>query len=313
MASKRRNHDGRKQSKALARSKTTENRGLDPWELVWGQPYIDCDTLAAAIEDDLQRTPDPDFRTRLLVRDATRAMKSYWGPRRFTRWLKESPVHDAIRTILADKLGKEGFHNIRGRLVSNVGSNEIRQIFSILGQGVHDRVDVYIAGSIPTMIQGLTARPTDDIDIVNEVPAQIRKQTETLKRIRAEYGLTLGHVQSHYLPANWQQRRRFLGDFGGLHVYLVDVVDIFVSKLSSKQEKHKQDLRVLAVNLNKNDIKRRLLGDGKPFLDNSYLRPQIEENWRFVFQEPFGSEASEEAPPSQSDETKKKNGKKKLK
>jgi hypothetical protein len=56
-----------------------------------------------------------------------------------------------------------------------------------------------------------------------------------------------------------------------------------------------------------------LLGDGKPFLDNSSLRPQIEENWRFVFQEPFASEASVEVPPSESDETKKKNGKKKSK
>ena len=28
---------------------------LDPWRLVWGQPYIDSRTLAAAIEQDLQR------------------------------------------------------------------------------------------------------------------------------------------------------------------------------------------------------------------------------------------------------------------
>ena len=47
--------------------------------------------------------------------------------------------------------------------MTSVGSNDIRQIFSLLGQGVHDSIDVYIAGSIPTMIQGLTARPTDDI------------------------------------------------------------------------------------------------------------------------------------------------------
>jgi len=286
---------------------------LDPWELVWGQPYIDCETLAAAIEDDLQYTPDPDFRTRLLVRDAARALKSYWGPRRFARWLTDSPVKNRIHKIIEEKLGPPGFHHLRRRLVSNVGSNDIRQIFSLLGERVRDSIDVYIAGSIPTLIQGLTARPTDGIDIVNEVPAQIRKQGDLLKRIQAEYGLTLGHVQSHYLPANWQQRRRFLGDFGGLHVFLVDVVDIFVSKLSSKQEKHKQDLRVLAKNLNQDDIKSRLLGDGKPFLDNPFLRPQIEENWRFVFQEPFVAEASGEIPTSQSDETKKKNGKKKPK
>src|SRR5207245_2476239 len=125
-----------------------------------------------------------------------------------------------IHTILQEELGPPGYRNIRRRLVSNVGSNEIHQIFSLLGERVQDSIDVYIAGSIPTLIQGLTARPTDDIDIVNEVPAQIRKQADLLKRIRSEYGLTLGHVQSHYLPANWQQRRRFLGDFGGLHVYL---------------------------------------------------------------------------------------------
>jgi len=267
---------------------------LDPWELVWGQPYIDCDTLAAAIEQDLERSPQPDFRTRLLVRDATRAIRSYWGPQKFAHWLKKSSVQNKIRTILREHLGKEGFHNIRGRLVTSVGSNDIRQIFSLLGQGVHDSIDVYIAGSIPTMIQGLTARPTDDIDIVNEVPAEIRKQVDILKRIRTEYGLTLGHVQSHYLPANWQQRRRFLGDFGGLHVYLTDVVDIFVSKLSSKQEKHKEDLRVLAKNLNKEEIERRLHGDGKAFLDDPFLRPQIEENWKFVFQEPFPMGSSKE-------------------
>jgi hypothetical protein len=163
------------------------------------------------------------------------------------------------------------------------------------------------------MIQGLTARPTDDIDIVNEVPAEIRKQVDILKRIRAEYGLALGHVQSHYLPANWQQRRRFLGDFGGLHVYLADVVDIFVSKLSSKQEKHKQDLRVLAKNLNKEEIERRLHGDGKAFLEDPFLRPQIEENWKFVFQEPLPSEAPKGLPTPPAETRGKKAAKKKTK
>jgi hypothetical protein len=56
---------------------------LDPWKLVWGQPFIDCQTLATAIEQDLAGDPCPDFRTRLLVRDAAFAIQSYWGPRRF--------------------------------------------------------------------------------------------------------------------------------------------------------------------------------------------------------------------------------------
>jgi hypothetical protein len=71
---------------------------LDPWQLVWGQPYIDSQTLASAIEQDLERNDRPDFRTRLLVRDAA-AIRSFWGSRKFTRWLSASPVGQMIRAI----------------------------------------------------------------------------------------------------------------------------------------------------------------------------------------------------------------------
>jgi hypothetical protein len=259
----------------------------DPWELVWGQPHIDSRALAAAVESDLLRTPEPDFRTRLLARDAARALRSFWGPREFARWLAGSPAGDRVRTILAEDLGEEGFPNIRGRLVDAVGVNQVRQIFDLLGRAVHRRVEVSVAGSIPTLIRGLTARPTADIDIVNEVPAEVRKQRGLLARIRDEFGLTLGHVQSHYLPAGWEDRRQFLGDFGGLRVYLVDVYDVFVSKLSSKQEKHRQDLRVLAGKLDHDTGRQRLLTAGQAFLNDPGLRAQVEENWRYIFQSPL--------------------------
>jgi len=34
-------------------------RHPDPWELVWGQPYIDAARLATVIETDLKGAPDP--------------------------------------------------------------------------------------------------------------------------------------------------------------------------------------------------------------------------------------------------------------
>ena len=259
----------------------------DPWQLVWGQPYIDSRTLAAAIEQDLGRNGQPDFRTRLLVRDAAAAIRSFWGPRRFTRWLSANPVAPMIRAILDEELGESGFTSIRRRLVNSIDFPQIRQIFEILGRGIDGPVEVHIAGSIPTLIKGLTARPTNDIDFVEEVPVEIRSQRAVLRTIETQFGLTLGHVQSHDLPAHWQNRRQWLGDFGELRVYLVDEYDIFVSKLSSKQEKHQLDLRVLARKLDKSVAKRRLLTDGKAFLDDAGLKLQIEENWRFVFQEPL--------------------------
>jgi hypothetical protein len=150
-----------------------------------------------------------------------------------------------------------------------------------------------IAGSIPSLVGGLTARPTDDIDIVDEVPAEIRGQRAILQKIKKDYGLAVGHVQSHYLPAGWQRRRKSLGNFGGLRVYLVDEYDVFVSKLSSKREKHKQDLRVMSAKLKKGVARRRLLAEGRAFLDDPKLRPQIEENWRFIYQEPLESGSQE--------------------
>ncbi len=238
----------------------------DPWALVWGQPVIDADRLAAAIEQDLQTTPEADFRTRLLVRDAGRALRSFWGKARFARWLADSAAGTRIGAILAEDLGPTGFPHIRRRLVANNAAAVVGQIFDLLGRNIHGRVEADVAGSIPTLIRGLTARPTADIDFVDEVPAKVRKQRALLRKIQADYGLTLGHALSHYLPAGWRDRRRHLGDYGGLRVYLVDEYDVFVSKLSSKKEKHRQDLRVLAGVLDRKTARRRLFTSGKAFL-----------------------------------------------
>jgi Nucleotidyltransferase of unknown function (DUF6036) len=197
---------------------------------------------------------------------------------------------------------EDGFPNIRRKLVVSIKSEVVERIFELLGQSVPERVEVHIAGSIPTLIKGLTFRPTQDIDFVNEVPQQIRRQRDILKRIDESYGLSMGHVQSHYLPANWQNRRRYFGDFGGIRVYMVDEYDIFVSKLSSKQPKHLQDLEVMAQNLDKDGIKRRLFDDGKIFLATPFLGDQIKENWRFIFREPLFAEElqpeAKKAPPA---------------
>jgi hypothetical protein len=274
---------------------------LDPWRLVWGQPYIDSRTLATAIEQDLQRDLRPDFRTRLLVRDAAVALRSYWGAQRFTQWLANSSMGPRIRAILDEDLGETGFSTIRRRLVDSIDSTQLSQIFELLGRAIHHRVEVHIAGSIPTLIKGLTARPTIDIDFVDEVPAEIRRQRTLLREIESEFGLKLAHVQSHYLPAHWQNRRQWLGDFGGLRVYLVDEYDIFVSKLSSKLKKHQLDLRVLALKLDKETARHRLLTDGRAFLDDPKLRPQIEENWRFIFQEPLSANSERRGDQGQPD------------
>jgi hypothetical protein len=36
--------------------------------------------------------------------------------------------------------------------VASIDSTEVRQIFDLLGRGIRDPIEVYIAGSIPTLI-----------------------------------------------------------------------------------------------------------------------------------------------------------------
>src|SRR6266404_6028749 len=73
----------------------------------------------------------------------------------------------------------------------------------------------------------------------------------------------------------------------------MDECNIFDSRVLSKQEKHKQDLRVMSAKLKKGVARRRLLSEGRAFLDDPKLRPQIEENWRFIYQEPLEPETEE--------------------
>jgi hypothetical protein len=263
----------------------TPNFDEDPWELVWGQPYIDADRLSLAMKRELLHRETMDFRTRLLIRDSVRALESFWGKKRFFKWLKESHVESKVQKILHEDFGEEGFHNIGSRLVANIKKAQLEQIFDILSRNLHSPVEVYIAGAITTLMAGLTARPTDGIDFVDDIPSEIRSNRDSIDQIASKYGFMLGHLQSHYLPTNWQARRQFVGDFGKLRVYFVDPYDIFVSKLASKKEKHIEDLRVLAEKLDKNEIKKRLILDGKVFLENQFDRATIEENWHFIFRE----------------------------
>ncbi len=84
--------------------------GSDPWELIWGQPYIDSGRLCSAIEQELSQNIPPDTRTRLLIKNAMEALQSYFGTQRFEEWLEQSPAGATIKVIMTENLGEPGFH-----------------------------------------------------------------------------------------------------------------------------------------------------------------------------------------------------------
>ena len=122
----------------------------------------------------------------------------------------------------------------------------IRQLLRELGTLASRPTRIDVGGSGALILLGNLSRSTDDIDIVDEVPPELRAQHDAMEQLASRYGLRLAHFQSHYLPAGWIDRVRSLGRFGNLEVFLVDPLDIFVGKLFSAREEDRDDLRALA-------------------------------------------------------------------
>src|SRR5205807_2577023 len=127
------------------------------------------------------------------------------------------------------------------------------------------------------------SRHTDDIDIVNEVPAEIRSQHDLLDQLAQRYGLQLTHFQSHYLPNGWEGRVKSLGRFGRLDVFLVDPCDVFVGKLFSQRTKDLDDLRMLAPQFQRPAIEQRLRDSAGPLMADEALAQNASRNWYILY------------------------------
>jgi hypothetical protein len=261
-----------------------KKKGL--WGLVWGQQWIDPHALAEAIPEQIL-SGDLDFRTRLLIRDGMDALQQYWGQGRWQQWLGNCPVRDRIESICSEDLGEPGFTFLRNQLVEPTKPETVQQLFRELGQSLHERVKVYVGGSAALIIPGYLSRQTQDVDIVDELPTEIRSQHKLLDALQQRYRLQIAHFQSHYLPSGWQNRAHFLDSFGLLTVYLVDAADIFMSKLFSNRTKDLDDLRALAPQLERDALVKRFRDTTASMLASESLRQCAEKNWYIVYGEPL--------------------------
>ena len=137
------------------------------------------------------------------------------------------------------------------------------------------------------ILSGALSRRTEDIDIVDEIPLEIRSEHELLDHLAKRYGLRLAHFQSHYLPAGWASRLRLFETFGRLEVRLIDIYDIILSKIFSKREKDRDDLRALVTQIDKPLLARRMLDTTAALRQEPMLRSMAEENWYILYGEPL--------------------------
>ena len=252
------------------------------WSLIWGTPQVDPTDLARTVLRQCQRE-DNDSRTQLLIRDSSQALKDYWGKEKWQRWLSDSGMSEYIQRVFREVTDEPGFSSIRNRLKEKTDPETVKQLLREAGLRIRTSTRVNIGGSISLILKGYLSRSTEVIDVVDELPEAIRRDHNLLDDLKSRYGLLLTHFQSHYLPESWDNRLHYLDTFGQLQVYLVDVYDVFLSKLFSSRTKDLDDLRMLLPQLEKDTLTDRLRRTTKAFLSSETLRSKAEKNWYILF------------------------------
>ncbi|HEY8666127.1 MAG TPA: DUF6036 family nucleotidyltransferase [Tepidisphaeraceae bacterium] len=254
------------------------------WAMVMGPPEVDPGRLAEAVRAQLG-APDLDFRTRMLIRESVNALQEHWNPPRVKKWLESCPQRATLEEILRTDFEQSGFSLLKERLVEATKPEDVADLLRELSRSVHQPTRLIIGGSIALILTGNLSRHTEDIDVVNEVPAEIRNQHGLLADLAKRYGIKVAHFQSHYLPDGWEKRTHLWDTIGKLHVALVDVYDIFVGKLFSVRPKDRDDLRMLREQLDKEIIVQRLLRAGDSLRKEARMVQFAKDTWFILFGE----------------------------
>lgn len=260
------------------------------WSLVWGKPQVDPEDLLRAVAAEV-RKPELDYRTRCLMRSGLLALRDFWGSAAFDRRLGQTTEQPRLRDLLEEYDLEDGFPSLRERLMDKTDPEAVREFLRDLGTRIAARkpIALTIGGAIALILTGRLARSTDDIDVVDEVPVEIRKETALLDELRNRYGLRLTHFQSHYLPPGWNDRIGFPQVFGNLRVRLVDPLDVFLGKLTSARPKDLDDLRALKGGLDRDLLNDRLRRTRDRLLADDDLHAQARKNWYILFGEELPS------------------------
>jgi hypothetical protein len=261
----------------------------DLWSLVQSRQHIDPRDLMAAIEDQI-RSGDLDYRTCVLIRDSVKALRHYWGEERLSAWLKASSAGKRIEEVCNQEWDDDrGFPSLMERVMDVTTPEQIQQFLNDLGKQVPRSLRLYVGGSAALILPGYLSRRTDDIDVVDELPPELRSQHQLLDHLKQVHHLELAHFQRHYLPMGWEQRVHSIPPFTRLQVYLLDVYDVFLSKLFSARVKDRQDLKMLVPQLDKETIVRLLKETSQSMLAAPGLREKADNNWTMLYGEPLPS------------------------
>ncbi len=270
--------------------------GADPALALWNllaRPTIDPASLARAIETVVVE-PNLDWRTLQLVKEGWEALEKSIEPGLLNDYLLDRTsiqVAEAIRARIDDAWNSHcdvKFPSLKERLMPQLSPLTVRQFLRELGSAIAHPTTITMGGAASLVLRGLLSRATEDVDLVDEVPAEIRHEREILELLSTRYGLRLTHFQSHYLPRDWESRTIDFGAFGKIQVRLVDALDIVAGKVYSTRPKDLDDFRLLSLALNKEELKQRVLQRSTSLISSDQNRQQAIRNWYIVYGDDLG-------------------------
>jgi hypothetical protein len=278
-------------------------RGTDAVDALWNllaSPTIDPATLARAIETVLVLR-NLDWRTLQLVKEGWEALEQSIEQPLLNEYLferTEMQITEAIRSLTADVSKSHcdvKFPSLKERLMPHLSPITVRQFLRELGSAIAAPATITMGGAASLVLRGLLSRATEDVDIVDEVPVEIREERQILQDLSARYGLRITHFQSHYLPQGWESRTIEFGTFGKIQVRLVDALDIIGGKVFSARPKDLDDFRLLSLTLDKEELRQRVLQESSSLISSDQNRRQAIKNWYIVYGDDLGLDLDEES------------------
>ncbi len=269
------------------------------WNLL-ASPTIDPATLARAIEAVLVER-DLDWRTLQLVKEGWEALEGSVAQSLLNGYLFErtaTQIMQAIRSLTDDVSKSHGdvkFPSLKERLMPHLSPITVRQYLRELGSVIASPATITMGGAASLVLRGLLSRATEDVDIVDEVPVEIRDERQVLQDLSARYGLRITHFQSHYLPPGWESRTNDFGTFGKIHLRLVDALDIIGGKVFSARPKDLDDFRLLSLDLDKEELRQRVLLGSSSLISSEQNRRQAIKNWYIVYGDDLGLDLVEDS------------------
>jgi hypothetical protein len=162
---------------------------FDPVLALWNllaRPTIDPASLSRAIETVVVK-PILDWRTLQLVKEGWKALEESIEPGLFNDHLLERTsiqIAEEIRARMDDAWNSHSyvkFPSLKERLMPHLSPATIRQFLRELGSGIAHPTTITMRGAASLVLRGLLSRATEDVDVVDEIPAQMRDEREVLQ------------------------------------------------------------------------------------------------------------------------------------